>query len=61
ALREFASHLQSVFGKLTDPETDLCKDYEIRRKRAASPSMQNKSPTTTEDMNSCNQFTMKQS
>ncbi|CAF4287990.1 unnamed protein product, partial [Rotaria magnacalcarata] len=46
-----ASGLQCVMDKLKELKTNLCNDYEIRRKRADSPSMQNTSSSTAEDSN----------
>ncbi len=43
--------LQSIFDKLRDLKTNLHNDYEIRRKRAASPSTQDKSLVMSEETN----------
>ncbi|CAF1676583.1 unnamed protein product [Rotaria magnacalcarata] len=51
ALLNCAAGLQSVYDKLVELKTNVCKDYKIRRKRAESPPMQNISPSTAEEIN----------
>jgi len=44
--------LQSIFDKLHDLKTNLCKEYEIKRERAVSPPTQSKTLATSEGKNS---------
>lgn len=41
--------LQSIYDKLQDLKNNLCNDYEVRRKRAASPPIQDKLLATSEE------------
>ncbi|CAF2139351.1 unnamed protein product [Rotaria magnacalcarata] len=61
ALLNCTSGLQSVYDKLTELKTNVCKDYKIRRKRAESPPMQNISPSTAEEINTDKILNAKQS
>ncbi|CAF2158211.1 unnamed protein product, partial [Rotaria magnacalcarata] len=50
ALLNFTSSLQSVFDKLAELKSNLLTNYEIRCKRAVLSTMQNKSPSTAEEI-----------
>jgi hypothetical protein len=44
------TELQYVYDKLYRLKKNLCNDYEVGRKRAASPPIQDKLRTTSEEM-----------